>query len=72
MEDKDYIIIALRMLSDLAGDDTRLLAMILNAKLSYANTKKIACKKSVTTLIDKILDIFSKAKLQLEKVDEED
>ena len=72
MEDKDYIIIALRMLSDLAGDDTRLLATILNAKLSYDNTKKIACKKSVATLIDEILDIFSKAKAQLEKVDEED
>ena len=72
MEDKDYIIIALRMLSDLAGDDTRLLAMILNATLSYANTKKITCKKSVTTLIDEILDIFSKAKAQLGKVDEED
>lgn len=71
MEDKDYIIIALRMLSDLAGEDTRLLATILNAKLSYVNTKKIACKKSVATLIDEILDIFSKAKAQLEKVDEE-
>ena len=74
MKENDYIPVALRMLNNIVGDnDVEVLASIINAKRVYLNTGKIACRESVETLSDEVLDIFTNAKKQLaEKEDYEE
>lgn len=74
MKENDYIPVALRMLNNIVGDnDIKVLASIINAKMVYLNTGKIACRESVETLFDEVIDIFTNAKKQLaEKEDYEE
>ena len=74
MKENDYIPVALRMLNNIVGDnDVKVLASIINAKMVYLNAGKIACRESVETLFDEVIDIFTNAKKQLaEKEDYEE
>ena len=74
MKGNDCIPVALRMLNNIVGDnDIKVLASIINAKIFYLNTGKIACRESVETLFDEVIDIFTNAKKQLaEKEDYEE
>lgn len=66
MEETDYIPVALSMLNNIVGDnDMKILASVINAKMVYKNTGKISCRKSVETLFDEVIDIFTAAKKQI-------
>ena len=68
---RDYVDVALDMLLNIVGDDDMsMMSTLVTSKTIYANTKKVAHRKSVDQLFDEVIDIFSKAKeLMKEKED---